>query len=157
MSTNTSTGCAIITGSSRGIGRAIALALAEHWPVVVNYRRGTAEAGQVVQAIKDNGGKALALQADVSDEAQVATLFADAAQAYGHVAVLVNNAGVTKDGLLLRMPATDFDQVIDTNLKGAFLCTKQAALGMFRQRWGRIVNVASIAGDRKSTRLNSSH
>ena len=138
---------ALVTGASRGIGRAIALDLADMGArVAVNYAARTDAAEAVVASVTGNGGEAVSLQADVSSEQQVEQLFADVADRLGPVEILVNNAGITRDNLLLRMPADDFDQVIDTNLRSAFLCTKVALKGMLRNRWGRIVSISSVAG-----------
>ncbi len=138
---------AIVTGSSRGIGRAIALRLAaEGAAVVVNYHRNQAAAEEVVDQIKSNGGQAIAVQADVRDPAQAQALINAAKKAFGRIDILVNNAGTTRDTLLMRMSEEDWDLVIDTNLKGAFNCTKAVARQMMRQRYGRIVNITSVAG-----------
>jgi 3-oxoacyl-[acyl-carrier protein] reductase len=136
---------ALVTGSSRGIGRAIALELARRGAqVVVNYRTG-AERAQAVQAeIEALGSRALAIGADVSQSSDVDRLFASVGETLGGVDVLVNNAGVTRDTLLLRMDESDWDTVLDTNLKAAFLCTRAALRGMLRARWGRVVNVSSV-------------
>lgn len=138
---------ALVTGAGRGIGRAIALGLAQAGArVVVNYRGSEAAALALVEAIAASGGQAHALQADVSEAAQVERLFTEATAAVGAIDILVNNAGITRDTLLLRMTEADWDAVLTTNLKSAFLCTKAALRGMLRARWGRIINVASIAG-----------
>jgi 3-oxoacyl-[acyl-carrier protein] reductase len=138
---------ALITGGSRGIGRATALELAQMGAnVVVNYR-GNAEAASEVQAlIEERGGKAIAIGADVGQSAEIDRLFATATQTFGNVDILVNNAGLTRDTLLMRMSEADWDAVLDTNLKSAFLCAKAALRGMLKARWGRIVNVSSLAG-----------
>lgn len=138
---------AVVTGSSRGIGRAIALKLAELGAkVVVNYRQNAAAAEEVVKAIREQGGEAIAVQADVSAFDQAQKLVKAALEAYGRVDILVNNAGTTRDTLLARMSEEDWDLVINTNLKGAFNCTKAAIRPMMRQRYGRIVNITSVAG-----------
>ena len=138
---------AIVTGASRGIGRAIALALAaEGAKVVVNYASSSEAAQQVVGAITDAGGNALAFQADVSQEEQVDALLKNTIEKYGRVDVLVNNAGITRDTLLLRMKAADWQAVINLNLTGVFLCTKAVSKLMLKQRSGRIINIASVAG-----------
>lgn len=138
---------ALITGGSRGIGRATALELARMGAnVVVNYR-GNAEAANEVQSlIEERGGKAIAVGADVGQSAEIDRLFATATQTFGNVDILVNNAGLTRDTLLMRMSEADWDAVLDTNLKSAFLCAKAALRGMLKARWGRIVNVSSLAG-----------
>jgi 3-oxoacyl-[acyl-carrier protein] reductase len=136
---------ALVTGSSRGIGRAIALHLASQGArVVVNYRTQGDEAAAVCREIEAAGGLALAVAADVSQSAEVERLFAAAAEAYGGVDVLVNNAGIARDNLLPRMSEDDWDAVLDTNLKSAYLCSRTAVRGMMRARWGRIVNVSSV-------------
>lgn len=114
--------------------------------VVVNYAKRSDAAEEVVAAIGGGGGNAMAVEADVSDEEQVAALFAAAEERFGTVEVLVNNAGITRDNLLLRMSPEDFDQVLDTNLRSAFLCTKAALRSMVRARWGRVISIASVAG-----------
>ena len=138
---------ALVTGGSRGIGRAIVhrLASAGH-PVAVNYARKPDAAAEVVESIGQAGGKALAYQADVSDGSQVEEMFASIAADLGPVAVLVNNAGITADNLLLRMSSDDFDRVIATNLKSIYFCTRLALRPMLRARWGRVVSIASVAG-----------
>jgi 3-oxoacyl-[acyl-carrier protein] reductase len=138
---------AVVTGSSRGIGRAIALRLAEGGArVVVNYRRDEAGAEEVVAQISASGGQAIAVQADVSDVKQAQTLIDTAKATFGRVDILVNNAGTTRDTLLMRMSEEDWDVVIDTNLKGTFNCIKAVSRQMLRQRYGRIVNITSVAG-----------
>ncbi|MEO1095944.1 MAG: 3-oxoacyl-[acyl-carrier-protein] reductase [Cyanobacteria bacterium J06638_28] len=138
---------AIVTGASRGIGRAVALALAaEGAQVVVNYARSSAAADEVVSQITGEGGSAIALQADVSDAAQVDALVKAAMAKWGRVDVLVNNAGITRDTLLLRMKPEDWQAVIDLNLTGVFLCTRAVSKIMLKQRSGRIINIASVAG-----------
>jgi 3-oxoacyl-[acyl-carrier protein] reductase len=138
---------AIITGASRGIGRAVALALAaEGAKVVVNYASSSDAAQQVVTAITDAGGSAIALQADVSKLEQVDALFNETLEKFGRVDVLVNNAGITRDTLLLRMKPEDWQAVIDLNLTGVFLCTRAVSKLMLKQRSGRIINIASVSG-----------
>lgn len=138
---------AIVTGSSRGIGRAIALKLAEAGArVVVNYSNHEAAAAEVVAAIQQDGGQAMAVQADVSKPEDANRLVQSALAVFGHVDILVNNAGITRDALVLRMSEDDWDRVMATNLKGAFLCTKAALRPMVRQRSGRIINVSSVVG-----------
>ncbi|MBF2078815.1 MAG: SDR family NAD(P)-dependent oxidoreductase, partial [Synechococcales cyanobacterium T60_A2020_003] len=142
---------AIVTGASRGIGRATALALAaEGAHVVVNYARSSQAADEVVAEIEALPGdaeskpQAIALQADVSQADQVETLFAQVMEKWGRIDVLVNNAGITRDTLLLRMKPEDWQAVIDLNLTGVFLCTKAASKIMLKQRSGRIVNITSV-------------
>ncbi len=138
---------ALVTGASRGIGRAIALELAGRGnPVVVNYTSRSEAADEVVAAIEAMGGKGLAVGADVSDPQQVERLFTEANEAFGPVEILVNNAGITADNLLLRMTPEDFDRVIATNLRSVFLCSKAAIRGMLRSRWGRVISISSVAG-----------
>jgi 3-oxoacyl-[acyl-carrier protein] reductase len=138
---------AIVTGASRGIGRAVALGLAASGHrVAVNYSSNSAAAATVVKEIKDGGGQATAVQADVGDESAVAGLFETVNDVFGPPHVLVNNAGITRDELLVRMSSADFDQVIATNLRSVFLCTKAAMRPMLRARWGRVISVASVAG-----------
>jgi 3-oxoacyl-[acyl-carrier protein] reductase len=138
---------AIVTGASRGIGRAIALALAaEGANVVVNYATSSAAAQEVVAAITDAGGTAVALQADVSKLEQVDSLLSQTIEKFGRVDVLVNNAGITRDTLLLRMKPEDWQAVIDLNLTGVFLCTRAVSKVMLKQKSGRIINIASVAG-----------
>jgi 3-oxoacyl-[acyl-carrier protein] reductase len=138
-----------VTGASRGIGAAIAKALAaEGWPVAVNYRSEAAAAEAVVRSIEDAGGRALAVAADVSDPAAADELFTRAEGELGPVLVLVNNAGVRADNLSPAMDDDEWQRVIDTNLSAAFRMTRRALRTMIRTRWGRVVNVASVAGQR---------
>lgn len=138
---------AVVTGGARGIGRAIALRLAQEGAsVVVNYLSNQAAADEVVSQIEAAGGQAIAAQCDVSNVAQAQALIERAREAFGRVDVLVNNAGTTRDTLIMRMSEEDWDLVIDTNLKGAFNCIKAASRPMMKQRYGRIVNVTSVSG-----------
>jgi 3-oxoacyl-[acyl-carrier protein] reductase len=138
---------AIVTGASRGIGKATALALAsEGAHVVVNYARSSTAADEVVAAITGNGGSAIALQADVSQADQVDALIKATTEQWSRVDILVNNAGITRDTLLLRMKPEDWQAVIDLNLTGVFLCTRAVSKLMLKQRSGRIINIASVAG-----------
>ena len=138
---------AVVTGSSRGIGRAIAIKLAGAGArVVVNYRGNAEAAGAVVDIIVEQGGEAIAVQADVSEKAAVDALFAEAQRRFGPVQVLVNNAGIARDNLLLRMDEAQWDDVLQTNLRSAYLCTKVALRAMVRARWGRIVSISSVSG-----------
>lgn len=138
---------AVVTGASRGIGRAIALTLAtEGAKVVVNYAQSSTAAEDIVATITAAGGEALALPADVSQADQVDALMSRTLEAFGRIDILVNNAGITRDTLLLRMKLEDWQAVIDLNLTGVFLCTKAVAKGMLKQRSGRIINIASVAG-----------
>jgi 3-oxoacyl-[acyl-carrier protein] reductase len=138
---------ALVTGAGRGIGRAVAEHLAGlGHRVAVNYRSSEAEAEAVASAITAAGGEAVAVGADVSDEAAVAALFATVEERLGPVEILVNNAGITRDGLLLRMGSADWDAVLAADLRSAFLCTRAALRGMVRARWGRIISIGSVAG-----------
>ena len=139
--------CAVVTGASRGIGRAIALQLAsEGAKVVVNYSGSEQKAQEVVEEIKANGGEAIAVQANVADADSVQNLMKSALDTYGSIDILVNNAGITRDNLLMRMKDDEWDDVINTNLKGVFLCTKAVTRQMMKQRAGRIINISSIVG-----------
>ncbi|MER1955953.1 MAG: 3-oxoacyl-[acyl-carrier-protein] reductase [Solibacillus sp.] len=139
--------CAVVTGASRGIGRAIALELASLGArVVVNYSGSADKAQQVVDEIKANGGEAIAVQADVANGESVQQLMQTALSTYGSIDILVNNAGITRDNLLIRMKDDEWDDVLNTNLKGVFLCTKTVARQMMKQRAGRIINISSIVG-----------
>ena len=138
---------AVVTGASRGIGRAIATQLATLGAsVVINYRTNAEAAAQVVEQITAAGGTAEAVEADVARAEAVDALFRTALARFGRCDILVNNAGIIRDNLLLRLEAADFDAVLETNLKGAFLCTRAALKPMLRQRFGRIVNLSSVVG-----------
>jgi 3-oxoacyl-[acyl-carrier protein] reductase len=138
---------ALITGASRGIGRASAIALARAgYAVCVNYRAQEEAAQAVVRVIREADGEAVAVGADISRREDVETLFQRTSEQLGPVAVLVNNAGITRDTLLLRLSEDDWDAVIDTNLRGAYLCTKAALRPMLKARWGRIISVSSVVG-----------
>jgi 3-oxoacyl-[acyl-carrier protein] reductase len=138
---------AVVTGASRGIGRAIALALAaEGAKVAVNYASSSAAAEEVVALIAGAGGSAIAVQGDVSKAEQVEAMLNATMEKWGRVDVLVNNAGITRDTLLLRMKPEDWQAVIDLNLTGVFLCTRAVSKVMLKQRSGRIINIASVAG-----------
>jgi 3-oxoacyl-[acyl-carrier protein] reductase len=138
---------AIVTGASRGIGRAIALQLASQGAkVVVNYANSSAAADEVVAIITATGGDAITLQADVSQTYQVDTLINTTLAKFKRIDILVNNAGITRDTLLLRMKLEEWQAVIDLNLTGVFLCTKAVSKIMLKQRSGRIINISSVAG-----------
>src|SRR5699024_4522381 len=138
---------ALVTGASRGIGRAIALELARNGAnVVVNYAGNAEKAQSVVEAITKLGSQAFKVQADVANETEVKAMVKQAIDAFGRLDILVNNAGITKDNLIMRMKEEDFDHVIETNLKGAFICTKAVTRPMMKQKYGKIINVASIVG-----------
>lgn len=138
---------ALVTGASRGIGRAVALKLAEHGAkIVINYNQSAAEAEKVADQIRSQGGQCLTVQGDVTVAADVERVFQAAQQEFDRVDILVNNAGINRDTLILRMSENDWDEVVSTDLRGAFLCTKAALRFMMRQRWGRIINISSLAG-----------
>lgn len=138
---------AVVTGASRGLGRAIALELAQRGArVVVNYRQNEGAAREVVETIRGTGREAIAVQADVSRYEEAERLIRAALEAFGRVDILVNNAGATRDNLLAMMKEEDWDFILMTNLKSAFNCAKAALRPMMRQRYGRIINVSSVAG-----------
>jgi len=138
---------ALITGGSRGIGRAVALELAARGAaVIVNFHKSPEAADDVVKKIQGAGGKAAAFQADVSELKQAEALVKFAVETFGDLSILVNNAGITKDTLIMMMSEADWDAVIDTNLKSTFNCSKAAVKHMLRKRYGRIINMASVAG-----------
>ncbi len=138
---------ALVTGSSRGIGRATAKRLAQSGAdIIINYRTNDSAAAEVKANIEEIGRRCIAIQADVSQEEEVGRLFADANEALGPISILINNAGTTRDKLILQMSLADFEYVVDTNLRSAFLCTKAALRSMIKARWGRIVNISSPAG-----------
>lgn len=138
---------AVVTGGSRGIGRAVAMELARGGAnVVLCYAGNENAAKETVSACEALGAKAMAVRCDVSDAAQVKELMDAAQKEFGTIHILVNNAGITRDNLLLRMTEEDFDAVLDTNLKGAFLCMKAVCRTMMRQRYGRIISISSIVG-----------
>ncbi len=138
---------ALVTGASRGIGRAVALELARQGAnVIVNYAGSEAKANEVVETIRSLGREAFAVQADVASAADVERMVKAALDSFGRLDILVNNAGITRDNLLMRMKEEEWDAVINTNLKGVFLCTKAVARPMMKQRYGRIVNIASVVG-----------
>jgi 3-oxoacyl-[acyl-carrier protein] reductase len=138
---------AIVTGASRGIGRCIALALAAQGAKVVASARNAETLDNLVEEIKQQGGEATAVVGDVAVDTDASELIDQAVAKYGQVDILVNNAGITRDGLLLRMKNEDWDAVLDTNLKGAFLCIRAAAKVMSKQRSGRIINISSVVGE----------
>ena len=138
---------AVVTGASRGIGREIAKTLAaEGAAVVVNYNGSEQRAAEVVKEIQEAGGKAEAIQCDVSDFEKAGELMDHVIKTFGRVDILVNNAGITRDGLLMRMSEEDFDKVVTTNLKGAFNCMRHVARQMIKQKGGRIINISSVSG-----------
>ena len=140
---------ALVTGAGRGIGRAIALTLAGYGAdVAVNYSGSADAAQQTVKEIQEMGCQAVALQADISKEDACMRLFEQAQEALGGIDILANNAGITRDNLAVRMSEEEFQAVLDTNLKGAFFCMKQAGKRMMKQRSGRIISISSISGVR---------
>ena len=140
---------ALVTGASKGIGAAIAFRLAEMGvKVAVNYNKSRDEAAQVVETIKENGGEAFMVHADVSKVDQVKAMVEKVKETWGNVEILVNNAGIIDDGLLVRMSDDAWDSVIATNLNGTFYCTRAVIRTMLRQRWGRVINIGSVVGIR---------
>lgn len=136
---------AIVTGASRGIGRAVALKLAEKgYAVAVNYANSSQKAQEVVEEIRSKGGTAIAVKADVSCLDEVKAMVDEVIRQYGNISVLVNNAGITRDNLILKMTEEDWDMVINTNLKGAFNCIKCVSRQMIKQKYGKIVNISSV-------------
>ncbi len=138
---------ALVTGGSRGIGRAVCLQLAAQGAVVgVNYVSNAAAAEETLAAITAAGGKGFAVGFDVADGDAVQKAIKDVSADHGAVDILVNNAGITRDGLMARMKEADWDAVLNTNLKGAFTCSKAVMRGMMKKRWGRIINITSVIG-----------
>ncbi len=138
---------ALITGASRGIGKEIAMELSKLGAeVFINYSSSDEKAEEVVNSIKNNGGKAHKLKFDVSKEDAVSSAFDEIIKINGSIDILVNNAGITRDGLLMRMKSEQWDEVLNTNLKGVFLCTKYASKFMMKKRSGNIVNISSVVG-----------
>ena len=138
---------ALVTGGSRGIGRAICLELAAGGAtVIVNYRSNSQAAEDTVAAITDQGGTAIAMPADVSDAAEVSALFKSIRAQFGGLNILVNNAGITRDNVIMMMKPADFDIVQSTNLRSCWLCCKEAARMMMRKRTGSIINITSVVG-----------
>lgn len=138
---------ALVTGASRGIGRSIALALADMGVnVAVNYSGNEEAANAVVSEIKAKGVEAIALKANVGKSAEADALVKQVLDTWGRIDILVNNAGITRDNLIMRMKEEEFDQVIETNLKGVFNCLKAVTRPMMKQRYGRIINISSVVG-----------
>ncbi|NLA90384.1 MAG: 3-oxoacyl-[acyl-carrier-protein] reductase [Synergistaceae bacterium] len=136
---------ALVTGAGKGIGRAVALRLGEMgFKVAVNFNRSEKPAEEVCAIIKSSGGVALPFKADLTSEEAVKTLFAGVERELGPVAALVNNAGITKDGLLMRMSTDDWNSVITANLTSVYHCTREAIRGMVRAKWGRVINISSV-------------
>jgi 3-oxoacyl-(acyl-carrier-protein) reductase len=138
---------AVVTGAGRGIGKAIALKLAELGAnIVINYRSNSNSVEELIKEIESKGSKAIAVQGDVSVFSEAENIMKKAVEAFGSLDILVNNAGITKDGLILRMKEDDFDKVIEVNLKGAFNCIRHATPIMMKQRSGKIVSISSVVG-----------
>jgi len=138
---------AVVTGGSRGIGRAISQRLAALGAlVIVNYVSNSSAADETVQSIRNAGGKGEAVQFNVAVSEEIEAAFKKILEAHGQVDILVNNAGITRDTLLMKMKDEQWDEVLNTNLKGVFLCTKAVSRAMMKQRWGRIINITSVVG-----------
>jgi len=138
---------AFITGASRGIGRACALALSEAGARVALAARSSAQLEELAADIRSRGREAFAVTVDVTSAESIQQAFAKAAKEFGPVAILVNNAGITKDGLAVRMKKEDWDSVLATNLTGSFLATQQVLQHMMKERWGRVINISSVVGE----------
>lgn len=137
----------VVTGASRGIGRAIALILTEPgYEIVINYRSGEEAAQQTAVEVQAKGGNPHLQRFDISDDGSVKETFKEILKTHGRIDVLVNNAGITRDNLLVLMKASEWDEVIETNLKGAFLCSQAVVKPMMRQKYGRIINLTSVVG-----------
>jgi len=142
---------ALVTGASRGIGRACAGALAgDGWAVAAAYRSAEADAKEALREIEDGGGAGMTVRIDVEDEASITEAFREVGETLGPVLGLVNNAGTSRDGLVLRYPIEELDRTLGTNLRGSFLCSRAALRGMLKERWGRIVNVSSAVALRSN-------
>lgn len=138
---------AVVTGASRGIGRAIALELARRGAVVVvNFAGNVDAAGQTASGIRQAGGEAMVVKADVADQEQVSQMMKQVLDKYGRVDILVNNAGIARDNLLPRLREEDWDAVMNVNLKGAYNCARAVMRPMLKARWGRIINISSVVG-----------
>ncbi len=138
---------AVVTGGGRGIGREIALRLArEGADVAISYRKDDAAAEAAAEAVREAGARCELFRGDVATPGDVDDLFKGVNEAFGRLDILVNNAGVTRDNLMMRMKEDEFDEVLRTNLKGTYLCTRAALRPMVRARWGRIVNISSVVG-----------
>lgn len=136
----------VITGASRGIGRSVAEYMAERGASIVAVSRKSADTEDLVQQIQDSGGKAISMAADVSSSTDVEAMLKVVLDIFGRVDILVNNAGITRDALLPRLKEEHWDEVLNINLKGAFLCTRAVARVMAKQRYGRIINITSVVG-----------
>lgn len=138
---------ALVTGGSRGIGRAIAISLAKNGAnIAINYSNSSEKAEKMLEEIKALGVNAISVKADVSNEEDVNNLVKTIEKELGKIDILVNNAGITKDNLLIRMKTEDFEDVIDVNLKGTFLCTKAVSRAMMKKKYGKIINITSVVG-----------
>ncbi len=138
---------AVVTGGGRGIGRAVALRLAnEGADVAISYRSNDASAEEALEEVRAAGVRCEVFKGDVSSPRDVESLFGGVNEAFGRVDILVNNAGLTRDNLMMRMKEDEFDEVMRTNLKGTYLCTREVLRPMIRARWGRIVNISSVVG-----------
>ena len=138
---------ALVTGGGRGIGRAIAVRLAKGGAkVAISYRANDEAAGETAKLVREAGAECELFKGDVASSEDVAALFKGVTEAFGPVEILVNNAGTTRDNIMLRMKDAEFDDVMQTNLKGTYLCTRAVLRGMVRARWGRIVNISSVVG-----------
>src|ERR1700757_2546782 len=137
---------ALVTGASQGIGRACALALAEGGALIALAARNEEKLAAVAKEIESKGGQAATFRMDVANEDEVKSAVKAALERFGKIEILVNNAGITKDTLLMRMKRGDWDSVIQTNLSGAFYCTQAVISSMLKQRWGRVVNISSVFG-----------
>ena len=138
---------ALVTGGGRGIGRAIAVRLAKGGTkVAISYRANDEAAGETAKLVREAGAECELFKGDVASSEDVAALFKGVTEAFGPVEILVNNAGTTRDNIMMRMKDAEFDDVVQTNLKGTYLCTRAVLRGMVRARWGRIVNVSSVVG-----------
>ena len=138
---------AVVTGGGRGIGRAVAVRLArEGANVAISYRSNDAAAGETAELVRETGAGCDLFKGDVASPQDVEALFEGVNEAFGRVDILVNNAGVRRDNIMLRMKEEEFDEVLRTNLKGTYLCTRTVLRSMVRARWGRIVNVGSVVG-----------
>jgi len=138
---------AVVTGGGRGIGRAVAVRLAKEGAnVAISYRSNDAAAEETAEMVRETGAKCETFKGDVASPEDVEALVKGTQEAFGRLDILVNNAGTTRDNLMMRMKEEEFDEVVRTNLKGTYLCTRAVLRGMVRARWGRIVNVSSVVG-----------